>query len=653
MPHSWVADEGIWKRAKKKAALQGESSNYALIADIYQKMGGRKKAKKSMDFQYVIDEDLFKAGPFYGPKGGKYADARLTIPWKEGQNAKPKDEPYEGPLLKTPPPGWKKTVPRKNTGRGPKKTAFLDPSGQFRLTDTGPDVFGPRFLLEKKSGKSWSYVSDHKNVSSAVNAAKPKVGKSMIAIELLAKSGPFYGPKGGKYADAKLTIPWKESSKKDATQGAGSEDLKNAVSYAQGDYYNSKDTEKWLTAISRGEKVSVDSKQVASDLRYQVSQAKEYIRDPDYGPGLGAEEAIAAYEKLYDFLGRGGGVGKSNVKKSENPMSAIEEIELLAKSYGENKYMKTKKMKKMDMKKEMGEDGDEELDEEMPDDEGDVEKAFSEIMDIAKSMSQDQAYDSSPTIDKNKVKTEGHKHHQSGGVIPAPEIKSETLDPDGDPNGGHDKKMDSDATVVHHAGGHGDPLAQGPNTQANQSGFKSPSTTTDGKHDHFETGGSAGIKAPGVKPENITMGGDPNGGGDYAAPTSDLVVKAIMEHNLGILDHINPNAAAYVRMNHEMIEKSYGVMPGSSMSMSSSDPQDIMACVEKLKRILGKAEKGWDGVSLVQVAKALQGVKYMAKDHKMYAMDMGHEPHPGVVDVCEKLEMACKDAVSAMYKALM
>lgn len=40
--------------------------------------GGNPFAKKSMD------SDLHKAGPYIGPKGGKWADPKHTIPWKEG-----------------------------------------------------------------------------------------------------------------------------------------------------------------------------------------------------------------------------------------------------------------------------------------------------------------------------------------------------------------------------------------------------------------------------------------------------------------------------------------------------------------------------------------------------------------------------------------
>lgn len=123
-----VADEATWERAKKQARKQeGAEDFYALVSHIYQKMGGTytkkakmKKAKmsegpgdcpltkaggpefhecescpkkhncpdrkvKKSESAIDILNDLSKAGgPYIGPKGGKWADAKHTIPWKEG-----------------------------------------------------------------------------------------------------------------------------------------------------------------------------------------------------------------------------------------------------------------------------------------------------------------------------------------------------------------------------------------------------------------------------------------------------------------------------------------------------------------------------------------------------------------------------------------
>ena len=56
------------------------------MEDNYQEIFGYMKEHTGMKSMDAIDqlETLSKAGPFIGPKGGKWADAKHTIPWKEG-----------------------------------------------------------------------------------------------------------------------------------------------------------------------------------------------------------------------------------------------------------------------------------------------------------------------------------------------------------------------------------------------------------------------------------------------------------------------------------------------------------------------------------------------------------------------------------------
>lgn len=64
--------EPQWERAKKLAVEQGQAKNWPYVVSIFQKLVQGEKA-----------EDLTKAGPFIGPRGGKWADPKHTIPWKE------------------------------------------------------------------------------------------------------------------------------------------------------------------------------------------------------------------------------------------------------------------------------------------------------------------------------------------------------------------------------------------------------------------------------------------------------------------------------------------------------------------------------------------------------------------------------------------
>ena len=64
-------EEDEWARAKAQAKKQGQVKNYAYIMAIFKQMTGTAKGY------------LYKAGPFIGPRGGKWADAKHTVPWKE------------------------------------------------------------------------------------------------------------------------------------------------------------------------------------------------------------------------------------------------------------------------------------------------------------------------------------------------------------------------------------------------------------------------------------------------------------------------------------------------------------------------------------------------------------------------------------------
>lgn len=98
--------EDEWKRAKKAAAEQGQAGNHALIMYIFKKMIAKKslrdrlfdmiKARKPVTGQMGLfggestPSKPRAVGPFIGPRGGKWADPKHTIPWKEPRHPIPR-----------------------------------------------------------------------------------------------------------------------------------------------------------------------------------------------------------------------------------------------------------------------------------------------------------------------------------------------------------------------------------------------------------------------------------------------------------------------------------------------------------------------------------------------------------------------------------
>jgi hypothetical protein len=75
-------DEKVWNKAKSLVEQQYGSAKdkYALVMHLYQKMMGAKKAHSFSDIISLVKG----GGPYIGPRGGKWADAKHTIPWKAG-----------------------------------------------------------------------------------------------------------------------------------------------------------------------------------------------------------------------------------------------------------------------------------------------------------------------------------------------------------------------------------------------------------------------------------------------------------------------------------------------------------------------------------------------------------------------------------------
>ena len=78
-------DESVWSEAKKLARKQGQSKNYAYIMGIYKRLKGSQRVAGATDQRKPPRKrgGVSKSGPFIGPRGGKWADAKHTIPYVE------------------------------------------------------------------------------------------------------------------------------------------------------------------------------------------------------------------------------------------------------------------------------------------------------------------------------------------------------------------------------------------------------------------------------------------------------------------------------------------------------------------------------------------------------------------------------------------
>lgn len=172
--------------------------------------------------EMAAEKELKKAGPYIGPKGGKWADAKHTIPWKEGVTEKISGKQGKGDfagklptveelgklkagsVLRVDKLTYEKVPMKDNYGMIEEKWQ----AGGVFLPDSSMVMFlgrlkNPKVSVEKEgTGK---YKLDTKKPMRA----------SMSGIDGLndfVKAGPYIGPKGGKWADPQHTIPWKEGN---------------------------------------------------------------------------------------------------------------------------------------------------------------------------------------------------------------------------------------------------------------------------------------------------------------------------------------------------------------------------------------------------------------------------------------------------------
>lgn len=517
--------------------------------------------------------DLEKSGPFIGKRGGKWADAKHTIAWKDGKSggtlkeqekhhSKMRDHHWEASAKARKDHDWGHESPKSRAhssiGSWHAKMAMVTQT-KMKLKDS-PDSEHLKGTLEWHQGEADRDLKDAKGHLTPADVKQ--VAKESAAME-------------GNY------------SRKSDFQAK----LRDQISrYTDFGYSN-----------------DIKIAEASLDLSHKGKHAEAVALSLQSGS---LEQAKTKAKKLVDQVKSW---ADSGIRKS---MTDIDDLEAFAKACVEKSYGDKKgKDYPMEKAEDEKETEDEDKDEAEEEEKAELKKAFDEVLDLEKSLV-DMKHDASPKIKAPKSKGYGHEHDSKGGVVPAPDIKSETLDPDGDPNGGHDRVTDSNTTVVHNPGGYGNPVDCPPNTQANQSKFKAPSTSTHEGHQHFSSGGGAGIKpSASPKKELLTMGGDPNGGQDMACPEYGEVIKGVHDHNLDILDKMDPNTAALVRMNQGMFEKSLG-LPTLPQENLTPDPvvglealRDLMKSQSaafgdnpKVKALYEELEAACEGA--VQAAKA-------------------------------------------------
>ncbi len=169
------------------------------------------KTEKSMAGIDGLGDYLEKAGPFIGPRGGKWADAKHTIPWQLGSGGVKERAAAQYA-------GWKGKDKKKpaNTGRI-KHVSITGSPGNYKVQlPPGAKEMMSDPKVKALVDKNYEYSDEAHDATQQVfrNATVSVTMKSMGGIDTLGdylhKAGPFIGPRGGKWADAQHTIPWSE-----------------------------------------------------------------------------------------------------------------------------------------------------------------------------------------------------------------------------------------------------------------------------------------------------------------------------------------------------------------------------------------------------------------------------------------------------------
>ena len=156
-----------------------------------------------MAARFLLRADFWKSGgPIIGPRGGKWADAAHTIPWKESGA---EDKSF-----------WNRRADQHDREVQAIKKRLKERHGGVFEEYLGMGAKqGNKLLIERakhavamgaaKAGR----VPTQKEINDAVTEVTKKWSAQSKSEVLQKSGGPFIGPRGGKWADPEHKIPWK------------------------------------------------------------------------------------------------------------------------------------------------------------------------------------------------------------------------------------------------------------------------------------------------------------------------------------------------------------------------------------------------------------------------------------------------------------
>ena len=154
-----VQREKIDRKKKEATAKSDAATDYKTDNESADDIGQRRsRALRGLAATLVVVDDLSKAGPFIGPRGGKWADAAHTIPYREGKGRK-KGKPEDKK-------GRRKAKPKvkgKKVGRGVEIPEWMTgemPKPDWKQTKDGFTAYGGRLVMTSKGeGKKQATIS--------------------------------------------------------------------------------------------------------------------------------------------------------------------------------------------------------------------------------------------------------------------------------------------------------------------------------------------------------------------------------------------------------------------------------------------------------------------------------------------------------------
>lgn len=145
---------------------------------------------------------MAKGGPYIGPKGGKWADAAHKVAWKDKKATASTAQSYDQKRKAA----VKRMGPLSEKFGSWRKLSEAITSGEVSATAVEKQYVGG-----EANDEQWDrdYDSDREYFE---NKRREKSMDAISGLESLSKGGPYIGPRGGKWADAKHTVAWKDDA---------------------------------------------------------------------------------------------------------------------------------------------------------------------------------------------------------------------------------------------------------------------------------------------------------------------------------------------------------------------------------------------------------------------------------------------------------